>query len=199
MGTHKTMTLREAIEAIARNPLDALSRDLLRFTLSAQPNDLSTFGIVLDVLADKADAFHRKAVDDAFNNVIKARRDKADATTAAQRASRAANLEKARAKRWAKGKPAKRKRRATTKHEGNTGKVWEALQQSSGNLTSNDIAGVLELPLLRVQAALYALAKSHPSSLQRKWHKAKRDDGSTQGEYLYTYVGKAKPAPNGVA
>lgn len=176
MGTHKTMTLREAIEAIARNPLDALSRDLLRFTLSAQPNDLSTFGIVLDVLADKADAFNKKAVDDAYNNVISARRKRATPKTPA---------------------PKKRRRKASTKHEGHTGKVWEALQQSSDNLTSNELASVLEMPILRVQSVLHQLATRHPAALQRKWHKAKRDDGTTRGEYLYTYVGKR--VPNGVA
>lgn len=72
-------------------------------------------------------------------------------------------------------------------------KVWDALKQSSGLLTSNELAEVLELDRQKVSTSLSALVDQHPSVLKRTWSKGSANPdgtGKVGGFYQYQYTGK---------
>jgi hypothetical protein len=103
--------------------------------------------------------------------------------TEAQLAARRANLDKARAKRWTKPK-AKKKTTRRSYNDFNPRavhqqRVWEALTQSSGQLTAKELGEVLELPAGRVSAALSALWQGR--------HRKKMSRLLVGKEFRYTY------------
>lgn len=93
-------------------------------------------------------------------------------------------------------KPTKRKSKTKSRrrhvHTGQMLKVWEAMQQSSGELTANELAEVLEMPKKKVSTILSKLTEQHPSILRRTWVKGGLvGDGTVAPSYyLYQYVGK---------
>lgn len=110
-----------------------------------------------------------------------------DGANPAQVAARMANLEKARALRWAGRRRSKRKARRVYEpgEDTKTGKVWAALKQSSGPILAGDLAQILEMSHGDVSKALYVL-HSKKSTLSRERY----INGGRGAAYAYRYTGK---------
>lgn len=100
-----------------------------------------------------------------------------------------AQLVAKRAPRASKATKAKRIRRRPYgkfhPHGKNQSKVWEALTQSTGWLSSDDLAPILDIPMMRVSSALSALYQGrHGRKLERRVRERK-DGGPRTYEYQY--------------
>lgn len=90
----------------------------------------------------------------------------------------------------------KRKRKSYDTLKGsNQKKVWAALKQSSGGVTSTELATILDMPMQRVSAVLTNLYSGrHGKVLTRRAKVTKGNDGVSRRTFLYYYTPRSSAA-----